>query len=116
MGDKLENPNDSCAELHLPTCTCTFLLFQRGLVERGRVSVGPVRLQLRIIFICRTFPSRQLLLVRDGRSFVLAEFLPRRTGDRVLFGGLFSALMCVCVQRTNRQNTSRGSTELIFCL
>ena len=112
IADELENPRDTC-RVASAKCTRAFLLFSRGLVEHGRVSVGPVLLQLIIIFMCGTFPSCSWLETDGG--FVLAEFLPCSTGDHVLFGLRLSALMCVCAR--NRQTTWRGSTELMirFC-
>ena len=61
-------------------CTCDCFLFLRdgSFIEPECSSVWPV-LQLIMIFICGSFPSWQLLLVREDRVFALAEFLPRST-------------------------------------
>lgn len=64
MADKLENTARRVA-----SASCAFLLFSKVFVEQGRGRVGPVLLQLIMAFMCSTFPSGQLLLVREGRGF-----------------------------------------------
>lgn len=91
MADKLENTARRVA-----SAIWAFLLFSKVFVEQGRGRVGLAPLQLIMAFMCSTFPSGQLLLVREGQGFFfLAEFLPCSPRDHVLFGCLSPVLMCL---------------------
>lgn len=90
MADKHENTARRVA-----SAIGAFLLFSKVLGEQGRGRVGLVLLQLIMAFMCSTFPSGQLLLVKGRRAFFLAEFLPCSPGDHVLFGCPSPVLMCL---------------------